>query len=255
MQDIAAVDLTALGKVVATMLADVPGLEFGEPARNVSHQPAGLNRRRSLDRRDPGVIVPVLSWSPSLHRRQHRLVIGDVQSPQRAVDRFGATQRKRATRAANIGIDRPLPGGDEATGDEDTAVGHMKASASGLLILQKWEGDWPQVMSGLRRAVDEHLTNRFDMKQRHTVEGMTIHLRYDIGDAMVMGRRISIPYVLPQTIVNAASGLRLGDVVRIHALLDDRRIARIEPDPYDDRRTRIAMKPDDVAISRTIPVG
>lgn len=253
MQDIADADLTAVGRIVADMLADVPGLEVGEPALNVSRQPAGMARCRSHDRRERGVVVPVMSWSPSFHRRRHRLVIDDVQSARAAVDRFGATQRARVKRAAALGIDRPLPGGDEATGDEDTAIGHMKASATGLRVLHEWEGGWSYVASGLRRAVDEHLTDRFDFNQRHTVEGMTIHLRYDIGEAMVAGRGISIRHVLPQIVVNAGSGLRLGDVVRLHALLDDRRIARIEPDPYDDGRTRIILRPDDVPVDRIMP--
>lgn len=255
MRDVSAHDIEMLKTVALRLLWDIPGVQVGDARHNVSNQPSTMGGRPAHQRREPGAVIAVMGWASSLHAQRQDVVVRDLDNSEAPLEKFAATQRSRAARAARMGLTEPVPSWRKDNPDADTGIHHMRASSAGLNILHQREGVWNYVTSDLRRAVDEKLTNCYDHQQKHEVAGTRIDLRYDIGRVMVSGRVVYVPARFPDTIMSAASTLRIGDLVHVHPLLDGRRIDRAEMDPFDDQRTRFIMRGDEVRVGDLVPEG
>jgi len=177
------------------------------------------------------VDLVVQGWSPSLHA--HRMRWGTKTSEVGSTDDQVAAalgglaaeldnQRARIARAAKLGIDKPLPAGDHAP------IYHMRIDEGLAALMLERDADFERFMRTIRRSVST--LNAMSSSGWHdslvgddSIDGDRWSRRVELAPGVGYdGRQLEIQNVaLPDSIISAAAGRLLGEVVEVPSAIAD----------------------------------
>lgn len=194
------------------------------------------------------VRIGVKGWSPSLNlvKMSWRAAVPETPAAEQGaalLEAFAehiAIQRRRAAEGLELGTAAPFPVCDMNGSRSDTQWRHILVDARLAILLEeiREEGfdrestnalfDVHNPESGSYDGLEEEYEAEVDDDNcnpieglHHGVRGRILFLDTPVGDGSYDGFRLRLPRTLPDTLLSAAVGRRLGEVVEVpHALAD-----------------------------------